>query len=587
MLSSIIPEERDFPVKHSEKNTMMSDEMHTLSPKEQLKLTLKHDDPTYRYYKSIFHLTDGMIAVIDGERIIDANKAFIDFFATISLDVFDPAFRLDNYFLHIDKYGYVYEGYLNRRWYENVLSHEKEHYKVGISGVEKIFTFSISVTPLDSTHQVYVITLSDVTDMMSYKCVLEEGLKTSNYEKAHTQYVLDQYNQAIDISNLVARCDLNGTITYVNDSLCRTLHYRMEELVGENVAILFESDNDAMCKHISWENLKSGGVWKGVLKNVGKKGEPHYFATTIIPIKNQENEVIEILSIRHEITEMVKAKEEALLLLEAKTKFFDQVSHELRTPLNAILNFTDQALESYDEILDDELTRKTVKQYLERAYKNLSVLYAEDDMTLREITEKTLQLVVGKVYAVSDGEEALNIYKTNPVDIVILDIYMGSLNGIEVAKKIREVNDKVPIVIVSGSIATEDLLAACKLNLVDYIRKPIEFNELIKVLYSAVDRLKTHGLLLAKINDTVSYDYFAKSFIRKDGEKTALTKNEIHAIELLLSNRGQIIPYETFSQVLDEEMSDGALKNLILRLRKKMGDDTAIRNLAKIGYTLF
>ncbi|MGE4473238.1 MAG: transcriptional regulator, partial [Sulfuricurvum sp.] len=72
-----------------------------------------------------------------------------------------------------------------------------------------------------------------------------------------------------------------------------------------------------------------------------------------------------------------------------------------------------------------------------------------------------------------------------------------------------------------------------------------------------------------------------------DGEKTALTKNEIHAIELLLSNRGQIIPYETFSQVLDEEMSDGALKNLILRLRKKMGDDTAIRNLAKIGYTLF
>ncbi|MFY9142466.1 response regulator transcription factor [Sulfuricurvum sp.] len=220
-------------------------------------------------------------------------------------------------------------------------------------------------------------------------------------------------------------------------------------------------------------------------------------------------------------------------------------------------------------------------------FKNLSVLYAEDDMTLRDITEKTLQLVVGTVHSVSDGIEALHIYKNNSIDIVLLDIHMGSISGIDVAKKIREDNDKVPIVIVSGSIATEDLLAACKLNLIDYIHKPIEFNALIKVLYLAVDRLKTHGLLLAKINDSVSYDYFAKVFLHSDGTKISLTKNEIHALELLLSHRGQIIRYETFSQVLDEEMSDGALKNLILRIRKKMGDDSNLRNLAKIGYTLF
>lgn len=219
-------------------------------------------------------------------------------------------------------------------------------------------------------------------------------------------------------------------------------------------------------------------------------------------------------------------------------------------------------------------------------FKNLSILYAEDDNTLREITEKTLQLVVGKVYAVADGIEALIVYKSNPIDIVILDIHMGSISGIEVAKKIREYNDKVPIVIVSGSIETEDLLAACKLNLIDYIHKPIEFNALIKVLYSAVDRLKSHGLLLAKINESVSYDYFAKVFIHPGNVTTALTKNEIFAIELLLSYRGQIVPYEMFSQVLDEEMSDGALKNLILRLRKKMGDENQLNNLAKIGYKL-
>lgn len=220
-----------------------------------------------------------------------------------------------------------------------------------------------------------------------------------------------------------------------------------------------------------------------------------------------------------------------------------------------------------------------------QVFKRLSVLYAEDDSTLREITEKTLELLVGKVYSVSDGMEALSIYENNPIDIVILDIYMGSISGIEVARKIRQNNDKIPIIIVSGSVQTQDLLAACKLNLVDYIQKPIEFDALINVLSSTVDQLRSNGLLTSKINDSTSYDYFAKSLL-KEGESIPLTKNEINAIELLLSRRGQVVTYETFFHVFDEEMSDGALKNLILRIRKKMGDESSIRNLAKVGYTL-
>lgn len=348
----------------------MESDFCNLSPKEQLKLTLKADDPTYRYYKSIFHLTDGMIALSDGYRVIDANRAFVAFFETLGLDVFDPSFCLSKQFLAIDKYGYVYEGYLNNRWIDTVLSEEKEHYQVGISGLKKIFTFSVSVVRLDPNHEVYVITFSDVTDMISYKCVLEEGLKTSNHEKAQTQYILSQYNQAIDISNLVARCNLNGVMTYVNDSLCKTLHYTSDELIGQHISILFETNSEAKCQKMAFESVYGGEIWKGVLKNIGKFGTLHYFTTSIIPIKNHEGQIVEILSIRHDITEMVQAKEEAIQTLDAKTKFFDQVSHELRTPLNAILNFTDQALESYDEIADDEVSRELVKKYLQRAYKN-------------------------------------------------------------------------------------------------------------------------------------------------------------------------------------------------------------------------
>lgn len=218
-------------------------------------------------------------------------------------------------------------------------------------------------------------------------------------------------------------------------------------------------------------------------------------------------------------------------------------------------------------------------------FKTLSVLYAEDDTVLREITAKTLGLVVEKVYSVSDGEDALSVYEKSPIDIILLDIHMGKISGIDVAKKIRENNSHIPITIISGSIATEDLLAACKLNLVDYIQKPIEFNALMNVLSSSINRLKSSGLLHAKINESVSYDFRSKALMI-EGQKIDLTKNEINAMELLIARRGEIITYETFSYILDEEMSDGALKNLILRLRKKIGDDRNIRNLAKVGYTL-
>ncbi|KIM10145.1 MAG: hypothetical protein KU37_11725 [Sulfuricurvum sp. PC08-66] len=219
-------------------------------------------------------------------------------------------------------------------------------------------------------------------------------------------------------------------------------------------------------------------------------------------------------------------------------------------------------------------------------FKNLCVLYAEDDATLRDITAKTLDMVVGTVFAVGSGDEALKIFAAHRIDIVILDIHMGSTSGIEVAKTIRKENDKIPIAIVSGSLATQDLLQACTLNLIEYIQKPIEFNALMKMLHLALDRLIAQGQLSAPIGEGIHYDYFAKAFVDAKSTQTALTKNEIATIELLLRHRGQVVTYETLMRVFDEEMSDGALKNLILRLRKKMGDDSALRNLAKVGYLL-
>lgn len=217
--------------------------------------------------------------------------------------------------------------------------------------------------------------------------------------------------------------------------------------------------------------------------------------------------------------------------------------------------------------------------------KNLTILYADDDEILLESTAKTLSMIFSKVYTAKNGEEAIKIFdEHNTVHITMLDVKMGSVSGIDVAKHIRRNDPNIPIFLVSSYAETKDMIEACKLNLVDYIQKPFTFSILTQTLLDCLARLQANGSLLAKINNNLFYNQFSKELI-KENKSITLSKNEIEIFELLLAKGNQIVTYEMLINYLGGEISDAALKNIILRLRKKIGDDT-IRNLSKVGYTL-
>jgi len=341
-----------------------------ITPKELLKQRIRSIDPEFRYYKSLFNTTPDLIAVTDGDKIVDANSSFVRFFTALGIDVYAPDFSLSGIFEKVDKYGYVYDGYGMRRWFETILHKDKYHYRVAIAGKGRMFDFNIAIQFLEPANDVFVTTLTDVSEMMGYKSLLEESFRSSVQDKEEAEFLLQQYDNAMNVASLIAKSDLDGTITYVNDAFCKVLKYERDELIGDNVLIFCIPNEDDVCYESIWEIIENGNIWKGVLQNVDKEGEIHYFDTTVVPIKDRSGEVVEYLSVRHEISEMVRAKEKAVQTLEAKNKFFDQVSHELRTPLNAIVNFTDQALESFDEMFEDLDSRDMVKLYIERAYKN-------------------------------------------------------------------------------------------------------------------------------------------------------------------------------------------------------------------------
>lgn len=395
----------------------MTPEICPLATKESIKQELRGKDFQCRYFEAIVNTTTDLIAITDGKRVIDANKALIDFCDVIEIDIYDKMFSFSDLFEPIQKYGYVYDGYQNLTWYEYVLRGEKSDYRVGIIKKGELRTYNLTLRPLEFFQNIYVMTLSDVTEMMGYKAALEEGIKSSVKDRDKTQFLLRQYDKAMEAATLAFKCDLNGIITYTNRALCEVLFYGKDELVGKHFLVLRGKSITNETYQAIWERAKKGKIYRGTLEISDKLGGSHYLDVSLVPIHDQEKQIVEYFSLSHEITEVIEAKEAAIKTLEIKNKFFDQVSHELRTPLNAIINFTDQALESFDEIIIDEESRDLVRMYIERSHKNsqhlLHLINSLLDMAkLKAGKEKYEMVVCDAVELSSEAYEATSALNT-------------------------------------------------------------------------------------------------------------------------------------------------------------------------------
>ena len=102
------------------------------------------------------------------------------------------------------------------------------------------------------------------------------------------------------------------------------------------------------------------------------------------------------------------------------------------------------------------------------------ILYAEDEEGIRENIADSLGYYVKEVYQASNGAEAFDIYEEKKPDIILSDIHMPILNGIDFVKKVRLTNRTIPIVMITAHTDKEYLLEAVELHMEKYIVKPIE-----------------------------------------------------------------------------------------------------------------
>lgn len=142
---------------------------------------------------------------------------------------------------------------------------------------------------------------------------------------------LQQYQRAIDESNIVSKTDINGIITFVNDEFCKISGYLRDELIGQSHNIVRHPDVPAEYFKRLWETILNKKIYKGLIKNRTKDGKAVYLNTTIIPILDNNNEIEEFVAICYDITEMIELNERLMRSQNdlRKTKKLVELNREL------------------------------------------------------------------------------------------------------------------------------------------------------------------------------------------------------------------------------------------------------------------
>ncbi|MDP1784988.1 MAG: EAL domain-containing protein [Sulfuricurvum sp.] len=135
-------------------------------------------------------------------------------------------------------------------------------------------------------------------------------LEESNHNLSTTLQELDRYKKVLDHHNIVSKSDLKGEITYANDNFCHISGYMREELIGLPHSLIRHPDTPPQTFTELWSTLERKKSWKGILKNKAKDGSEYYVDTLIAPFFNEFGNVTEYISVSHNVTELVKSRED-------------------------------------------------------------------------------------------------------------------------------------------------------------------------------------------------------------------------------------------------------------------------------------
>ncbi len=215
------------------------------------------------------------------------------------------------------------------------------------------------------------------------------------------------------------------------------------------------------------------------------------------------------------------------------------------------------------------------------------ILVVDDDKNTRRLLKAVLEAEGYTVSTAENGEDALDVMDREVVDLVVLDIMMPKMDGYEFTKTLRDVNNNLPILMVSAKQLLEDKRKGFLVGTDDYITKPIDEEEMLLRIKALLRRAKIANEHKINVGDVV-IDYDSLS-VTKDGETQELPQKEFMLLYKLLSYPGKIF---TRIQLMDEiwgSESDTGWETVTVhigRLRKRFENwsEFEIQSVRGLGY---
>jgi len=214
----------------------------------------------------------------------------------------------------------------------------------------------------------------------------------------------------------------------------------------------------------------------------------------------------------------------------------------------------------------------------------MQILLVEDDRPLARGLQKALQTQGYTVNHVETGKAALHVIATEKPDILVLDIGLPDMSGLEVLKNLRKKDTSLPVLLLTARDSTEDKVAGLDSGADDYLPKPFEMTELLARLRVLERRLTSTKSNTINVGD-VSLDTIQQS-VTLAGKELEMARREYMLLKSLMENAGRVQTRETLETRLyswGEEVSSNALEVHIHHLRKKLGDNF-IKTIRGVGY---
>lgn len=220
----------------------------------------------------------------------------------------------------------------------------------------------------------------------------------------------------------------------------------------------------------------------------------------------------------------------------------------------------------------------------------MRVLVVEDDPRMRELLRQGLEEEGHAVAAAVDGDEGLAMARVHPFDLIVLDLMLPKLDGVEVARRLRNDRLQTPILMLTARDQTPDIVLGLDSGADDYLTKPFSFDVFLARVRAVSRRGSIPQPVRLRVAD-LELDTGARE-VRRGGQVARLSRTEYSLLELLMRRAGSVVPREIILDTVwgfDAQVGANTLDAFVRLLRQKIepaGTKRILRTVRGVGYSL-